>query len=103
MRELYQRRCFSAARGPFENNAAVLLVRAMDLSAFPAAERSSFFKLLGVEPPAKGVATIQAFPEFMKGRGVELGAEIVAGSPLAANQSCTPTALAMCSCVMSTG
>jgi hypothetical protein len=70
----------------FENNAAVLLVRAMDLSAFPAAERSSFFKLLGVEPPAKGVATIQAFPEFMKGRGVELGAEIVAGSPWAANQ-----------------
>jgi hypothetical protein len=46
-----------------DNNAAVLLVRIMDLSALKEADRARFYELLGVKPPLKAAAMMQAFPE----------------------------------------
>jgi hypothetical protein len=46
-----------------DNNAAVLLVRVMDLSLLTEVDRARFYALLGVKPPPKTAEMMQTFPQ----------------------------------------
>ena len=69
-----------------ENNAAVLLVRAMDLSILKPGDETQFFKLLHVEPSRRGGRAIQDFPQFIATKSVEDGMRLVTTTPWSARE-----------------
>ena len=60
-----------------ENNAAVLLAPAMDLSMLSEPDRVRFFKMLGIATPAKSPVAVGLFPKIIKGESAESGLELV--------------------------
>ncbi|HEX4071731.1 MAG TPA: hypothetical protein VHX68_11185, partial [Planctomycetaceae bacterium] len=69
-----------------EINAAVLLAPAMDLAELSEPDRIRFFKMLGIEPPAKTPITFGRFPKIIKGQSAEAGLELVRDKPWSARR-----------------
>jgi hypothetical protein len=67
-----------------ENNAAVLLAPAMDLSGLSESGRVRFFKMLGIAAPAQPPISFGQFPKILKGQSVEAGFELVWDKPWSA-------------------
>jgi hypothetical protein len=69
-----------------DNNAAVLLAPAMDLSMLSDPDRVRFFKMLGIAAPAKPPISFGLFPKILKGESVEAGFEVVRDKPWSARR-----------------